>query len=75
MSALHRGGDRVGRWRRPVHSPFETIPLNHVRSAMEKPNGKLVIHAASVGRARADGRVDLTTTTIVDLEGHLIRAR
>ena len=55
---------------------FESVPLSHVRSVMEKRNGKLIIHGSQRFHSDAPiGGVDLTTTTTATWKVTLIRAR
>jgi hypothetical protein len=54
---------------------FETIPLSHVRKAMEKRHGKLIVHGTQ--RWHTDkpvGGADLSATTTVTWKLTLIRA-
>jgi hypothetical protein len=54
---------------------FETIPLSHVRKAMSKPHGKLIVHGSQ--RWHTDDPVDgtdLSATTTVTWKLTLIRA-
>ncbi len=58
----------------PQHT-FETIPLSRVRSAMEKPHGKLVVHGSQRWESSEPiGQIPVTTTTIVTWKVTLIRA-
>jgi len=54
----------------------EAVPLSHVRSIMEKRNGKLIVHGSQSWHSDAPvGGIDLSTTTRATWKVTLIRAR